>query len=269
MKNLSLKPLIFLISILLYFIQVNAQDFEVAPVMINFQVEPGNNDSRKVSIINHSDKTQSFSLKLADYELDSLGRSVRLQPGQSGRSISNMVTFSPSYFELPPNGRIYVDVMITVPSGEYGTKWGIISVEASQEKSSIDADKSLVTGILLSPRIAIFINQSPKSNKNYKGKILSFNETTKEGSESRTFTVVAQNVGDKELKAEVSLMLADLNTGEETKLSSKKENIYPGVKKNIDFIVKDLKPGKYALAAILDYGHNSDLEGSQIIIEQK
>jgi hypothetical protein len=264
------KVIVFL---LLSFIKVNihfAQDFEVSPVMINFKVEPGNNEVRKIAITNHSDKTQSFSLKFSDYEFDQTGKQQKLKAGDSGRSILNFITVTPTFFELLPNQRTFVDLTLTVPLGEYGTKWGIISVEATQEKTSIEVDKSLATGILVSPRISIYVYQSPKSNTNYKAKILSFNEKTNINDQNvRLFNLKVHNIGDKEINGEVTLILSNLATGEEKKIYVQKHKMYPNVIKDIEMIVKDIKPGKYALAAIFDYGKDADLEGAQLIIEQK
>lgn len=246
-----------------------AQDFEVAPVYVNFQVEPGNNETRRVSIINHADKNQVFNLKLTDYEPDSTGRSIRMKAGESSRSLNQMLTFSPSLLELPPNGQGFVNLNLTVPPSEFGSKWGLVSVEATQERTAADVDKTLSTGILISPRISIYVLQSPKSNTNYKAKVIGIKEITEEGDVKRRFEATVENVGDKQLTAKLNLMVANMATGEELELGEKKETIYPGVKKKIEFIIDPLEPGKYALAVILDYGSKSNLEGTQIIIEQE
>ena len=48
------------------FFQVQSQDFEVIPVDLQFEVEPGNSESQKITIINHAAKETSFTLELFD-----------------------------------------------------------------------------------------------------------------------------------------------------------------------------------------------------------
>lgn len=246
-----------------------AQDFEVAPVYINFQVEPGNNETRRVSIINHADKNQVFNLKLTDYEPDSTGRSIRMKAGESSRSLNDMITFAPSFLELPPNGQGYINLNLTVPPNDFASKWGLVSIEATQERTATDIDKSLTTGILINPRISIYVFQSPKSNTNFKARVISLNEITKPEDSKRSFEATIENVGDKQVNAKLTMLVANINTGEENELGQKTESIYPGVKKKILFTIDKLEPGKYALAVVLDYGSKTNLEGTQIIIEQE
>lgn len=246
-----------------------AQDFEVAPVYVNFQVEPGNSETRKVTIINHGDRAQTFNLTLSDYEIDENGSTKKVKDGQPERSLKEVLTFSPSVLELPPNGKGAVDLILTVPSGDYNTKWGIVSVEATKERVADQVDKSLATGVIISPRIAIFVNQSPRSNNKYSAKILSFTEITEPGDKRRKFSAVVHNTGDKIIKAKTKLLLANIQTGEEKEITDAEETVYPGTKKTIEFSIAPPAPGKYALAVILDYGHNTNLEGAQIVIDQK
>ena len=78
-----------------------------------------------------------------------------------------------------------------------------------------------------------------------------------------------KNVGEKEIQAKVSLLLSNLQTGEEIEVDMKQESLYPSTLRTFEFILGDIPAGKYALAAILDYGKHSNLEGAQIIIDQK
>jgi hypothetical protein len=246
------------------------QDFEVAPVVLNFKVEPGNMETRKVAIRNHSDKIQAFSLKLSDYEIDSVGKKKRVPAGTSKRTLADWVGINPSFFELNPNQSTEVEVTITVPPDGISSRWGIITVQATQERTALEVDKVIATGVLVQPRIAIFVSQSPRSNKNYKAVIKSFSEITKEKDTQRKFSIVVYNAGEKEIKANVTLVLSNIQTGEEKKVDMKSETMHPESTKTFELkLPPDVAKGKYALAAILDYGHGSTLEGSQLIIEQK
>ena len=262
-----MKKIIFTLFSVCFFIGIKSQDFEVAPVLMNFSVEPGGSGSHNLHITNHGDKRQQFLLKLADYKIDSLGKRRRVEAGSTDKTLADWISFSPSLVELNPNQSTDILVTLAVPDGHASTRWGVLYVQATQEQTSFDADKVVAAGIRIQPRIAVYIYQSPRSNTNYKAIIESFNEVTKENSSSRTFKATVKNVGEKEIKAKVSLLLSNMSTGEETKLKTKTESLYPMIKKDFDFqLPSDIKKGKYALAAILDYGHNTALEGAQVII---
>ena len=265
---MTLRILFIAFTTLLSFLNTIAQDFEVAPVTVNFKVEAGNTKVRTLYITNHDDKTQIFNLTLTDYEVDENGNSLKKKEGNPKRSLKKALTISPSFIELPPNGSGQVDLILKIPSGDSNTKWGMVSVEAVNERT-INVDQSLATGIKISPRIAVYIQQSPRSNNQYSAKVLSFVETTKEGDIKRTFETAVENFGGKIMTASLKLLLANIDSGEETELMNTTANLHPEQKKTISFSIDRPKPGKYALAVILDYGHNASIEGSQIVIEEK
>ena len=265
---MTLRILFIAFTTLLSFLNTIAQDFEVAPVYTSFKVEAGNTETRTLNIINHDDKTQIFNFTISDYEVDENGSTVRVKDGNTKRSLKKALTISPSFVEIPPNGKAVVDLMLSIPGGDYNTKWGIISVEAANERT-INVDKGVTTGIVISPRIAVYVHQSPRSNNQYSAKVLSFVETTKEGDDKRTFETAVENVGGKIMGVSLQLLLANISNGEEIELSTKKTNLHPDQKKTFSFSIDRPKPGKYALAVILDYGHNASIEGSQIMIEEK
>lgn len=249
---------------------LSSQDFEVAPVVLNFKTEPGAIESKKITVRNHADKKQAFVLKLSDYEIDSMGKKQRLPPGKSKRSCANWISLNPSFFELNPNEKTEVEVIMAVPEDGFTSRWGVLSVQATTEQTFQEVDKVVATGIVVSPRIAVMIFQSPKSNSNYKAVIRSFNEVVKTGAKQREFNVEVVNVGDKEIKANVYLMLSNIQTAEESKVANATETLLPGTKKVFTLKIPAETPkGKYALAALLDYGHGTPLEGSQLIIEQE
>lgn len=246
-----------------------AQDFEVSPVIINFNANPGEIQQAKVTIRNHANIKQVFTFNLGDFELDTTSRKVRMAPGTSARSCADWLTISPSFVELKPNEEREITVIVTVPKEKSGSKWSMIYVQASNEQNENPIDKQLATGIKIVPRIVIQVNQSSKINTNYKAKIYSLTEIESETDSLHTYTAIVENTGDKIIEANVQLALANLTTAVEQKFKAKMERVYPGEKKTFTLILPqgNYSTGKYALAAILDYGHNTNLEGSQILIE--
>ncbi|MCB0395175.1 MAG: hypothetical protein KDD36_00895 [Flavobacteriales bacterium] len=271
-KNVEIRiKWAFVLAMLLVHVTAYTQDFEVSPVVLNFSVEPGGIATEKVLIRNHANTTQHFEFKLGDYEVDDNGEKKRLPPGTASRSCADWISVNPGFLELKPNEEAEVNVIMTVPKNGSETRWGIIYVQAATERTSLDVDKNVAAGVLLKPRIVIFVSQSPKSNTNFQGKIQNLTELPiSKDPASREFEVEVMNSGDKMLESKVYLVLADIQSGEEIRYSPTKKTLVPGSKGVFKLTIpkSDIKKGrKYALAAVLDYGHRSALEAVQIMIE--
>ncbi|CAG5077795.1 COG1470 family protein [Parvicella tangerina] len=257
---------ILLIQFLLGFCM--AQDFEVAPVIVNFDANPGEIQKAEITIRNHANIKQSYTITLGDFIIDEKGDKKRIPAGQSEKSCANWTTVTPSFIQLNPNEEKNISVLMTVPKDGYDTRWCLLYVQTAEEQTENPVDKQLQTGIRVKPRIAVLINQSPKSNSNYSGKIYDLKDITTAEDSTYQYQVTVENTGDKILEASVQLYLANLSTATEKKYPSQMQRVYPGEKRTfILSLPKGEGSGKHALAAILDYGHGSDLEGTQIMID--
>jgi len=262
--------LIISFCFLFFAFSASAQDFEVAPVVINFTANPGEIQTRQINLINHSPKPQKYTLKLSDYEIDAEGNKKAVPLGSSKRSCADWITLNPSFVELNPNQSISIEALMTVPKDGFNTRWSIIYVEVSKEQSSSDVDKNLATGVVLIPRIVIMVNQSPTSNNNYKANITGLKEVSKPGDKQRSFEVLVTNTGDNVIEGNVTLALANIQTAREEKFSPVKVTVYPDASRTVTLhLPSALTKGKYALAAILDYGHRQPLEGTQLMLDVK
>jgi hypothetical protein len=202
--------------------------------------------------------------------LDKEGNKKSVPLGTSPRSCSSWITINPSLIELNPNQSATIDVLMTVPKDGFSSKWCMIHVESTKEQTGFDADKTLATGVLLVPRIVILVKQSPKSNNNYKATISGLKETTKATDKWRTFDVLVTNIGDNIIDATITPVLANLQTAEEEKFAPVKVTVYPDNSRYVTLqLPKTIAKGKYALAAIMDYGRRQSLEGTQLMLEVK
>lgn len=254
----------------LIFTFVSAQDFEVSPVLMNYTADPGEIQTKQINLINHSSIPQTYTLKISDYELDADGNKKPVPPGKSKRSCSDWLTINPSLVELNPNQSAKIDAIMAVPKNGFGAKWCMVYVEVTKEQSALDADKSLATGVLLVPRIVILVKQSPKSNNNYRATISGLKETTAPGDATKSFEVLVTNTGDNVIDANVNLALADIQTAKEEKFSPVRVTVYPDASRVVKLqLPTELAKGKYALAAILDYGHRQPLGGTQMMLDVK
>lgn len=264
-----MKYLFIALSLLIYSISFS-QDFEVAPVLVSFNAEPGSIQSTKLSIKNYANIKQRFEVTLSDYSMDKQGNKSSLAAGQSENSLANWLTINPSFVELNPNESKEIELLITVPKGHSETRWGMAHVQVAKEKSAFDVDKEMATGVVLVPRIVVLIKQSPKSNQNYSAKIQDLKEIANNKSGNRTFEALIVNNGDKVVDAKVSLSVANIMTAKEESFPQKKFTVYPKQSRLIQIsLPKKLEKGKYAVAVIMDYGHRKSLEGAQLMIEEK
>lgn len=249
---------------------LNAQDFEVSPVVMNFNAEPGEIQKKQLTLINHSAQPQKYNLKISDFVLDADGNRKIVPLGSSKRSCADWINISPSFIELNPNQTAQLDVMMTVPKDGFSSRWCMVHVEVAKEQSAFEADKTLATGVLLVPRIVVMVKQSPRSNSNYKATINGLKEITKRTDKQQRFEVMVANVGDNVIDANVYLTLANLQTGKEEKFGIVKTTVYPDASRKVTLqMPRVVAKGKYVLAAILDYGHRQPLGGTQLMLEIK
>lgn len=261
---------LFIIAFLFLGLNSFSQDFEVSPVDIKFNANPGEIQIKKVTIRNYGNKKQQFSLVLHDYEINDVGKKIPVKEGESKHSLANWLNVNPSFFELNPNETKEIDIILTVPHDGTGTRWGKLGVQPAVEQTASEADKSLAAGVLVVPRIVIWITQTPKSNNNFSASIKDLVDISLPNDTLRKFSANIINTGENIVSGKIFLAVADLATANEKKYPPIEEKIYPGSSKKVTLkIPEKLSPGRYVIAVILDYGHRKPLEGTQIMIEQK
>lgn len=244
-----------------------AQDFEVAPVLVSFDANPGETQSQTLTVRNHGNEVQKFVLNLADYEVDEEGTKMARETGSTNRSLADWITVNPSFVELNPNEEASADLIMTVPRTGFSTRWGMIQVEVAKEQGPSQADKQLSTGVVIVPRIVVLVKQSPRSNQNYSGTVSGLKEVEAGRSDNRSFEAMLSNTGDKILDARVFLALANLETAEEKQFKPTTVTVYPGQQRKVVLALPEQpEPGQYALAFLMDYGHRSAIEGAQILL---
>jgi len=243
------------------------QDFEVAPVLVSFNANPGENQNRTLTIRNHSNERQLFGLTLADYVVDEDGTRSAVEAGSTDRTLADWITINPSLLELNPNESGQAELILTVPRTGFNTRWGMVHVEVTREQTPSDVDKQLTTGVVIVPRIVVLVQQSPRSNQNYRGTVSGLREITDEDRTLRSFEATLTNTGDKVLDAKVFLALANLQTAEEKQYHPTSVTVYPGQQRKVVLSLPEApSPGQYALAFLMDYGHRAPIEGAQILL---
>jgi hypothetical protein len=268
MRILLTKVKLLLINLLITWAAcVYSQDFEVAPVLISFDANPGENQNKSLTVRNHGNERQKFVLNLVDYTLNEEGSKIAQEAGSSNRSLADWLTVNPSFVELNPNESAGVDLIMTVPRTGFSTRWGMIQVEVAKEQVASEADKQLTTGVVIVPRIVVLVKQSPRSNQNYSGTVSGLKEVEGTQSELMSFEAMLTNTGDKILDGKVFLALANLETAEEKQFNPISVSVYPDQSRRVVLTLPEHpEPGQYALAFLMDYGQRAAIEGEQILL---
>lgn len=245
------------------------QDFEVAPVSLDFNAEPATSQTKIISIKNHSSKNTSYLVSIADFLPSQAGDNKVLPPNSTKNSCANWLTINPSFFEIVPGGEINLQISMMVPGDEYKTAWCIVYIQPSKEQTSWGVDKSLGAGVTVTGRIGVNIFQAPGSITSQGIQVSNFQEITSEGT-ARKFSATVENIGDRITPCKIFLMASNLSTGEEHKYEAQNLVVYPKMSRNIELeLPSNLANGTYSIAALVDYGPKFPLAGAQIIVEIK
>ncbi len=263
MKHTLISFLFFLLSSLLA-----AQDFEVSPLKMFFDAEPGETQTKFIMVKNHNSGVETFILSLSDYSVNSKGKGQYDDAGSLKQSIADWTSIAPSFFELQPNEEKQITVTMQQPIDDFGSKWGVIFVQTAKEQTTYTADKKLAAGMSMNARVAISVYQTPSSNTTYKATLSSLTEIGSATDSVRTFTILVNNLGDIITDCKVFLIATNIETVEEFQFPEKTFTMYPKSSRKIILnMPKSLPKGTYSLAAILDYGSKTNLEGTQTILK--
>jgi len=255
------------IIVQIFMFNVFGQDFEVSPLKLYFNADPGESQTRYIKVKNHESKVETFILSVSDYNIDSKGKGSYVDAGSLKNSIADWLSIAPSFFELNPNEEKEIAITLQQPADNIASKWGIIFIRTAQEQTAYSADQGLAAGMTVSGRIAIHVYQTPGINKSFKATISNLNELTVKTDTIRTFSVLVNNLEDRITPCKVYLIATDIETAEETMFDADEFVMFPKSSRKLELYMERILPkGTYSLAAILDYGSSSNLEGTQTVI---
>ncbi len=250
--------------------RLSAQDFELSPAKLLYTAEPGENQSKTISVKNHGSKKQSFLIALNDYVPSESGGKNILPPNTTKRSCTNWLNINPSFFDLNPGEEKKITVTLMVPSSEYLSAWCMLYVQPVQEQTASSASKEVSAGMRLAGRIGITVNQTPKSNLNQQVKIYNLKEIPAQKQETLSFAAAIDNMGECITACKTFILITNLETLEENKYSEMEIETFPKNTREILYTIPKILPkGIYSIAAIVDYGSKSSLEGAEIRYEVK
>ncbi len=246
--------IVFILSFLFKISPFYSQDFEVSPIKMSFNAQPGEIQIKTLNVTNHSQNKAIFSVKLSDFLINNDGQRNYLQKGTTNNSLNEWLEISPNFLEVNPNETKTITIKINAPQDDFSSKWGILFVETSQEQSAFGADAKVATGVKLSPQIAVLVFQSPKATDGFDLKINQLKEITLTTDTKRQFSANVENKGNQIVTCKINLVAANLQTAEETIFPPEQYDIYPNSSRLIKLTLPNqLAKGKYSLSAILTY----------------
>lgn len=245
-----------------------SQDLEVAPIRVNFNIAPGETQSRTVAVKNHSNRKETVTMRIQDFLVQRTGEREMLSGGSTRNTIANWITVSPAILELEPNEERTVQLTLQAPVDDYRSRWGVMSFATAVEQPVFSADRDLQTGVTISGRIDIFLSYNPAGGDPGRLEISNLRETESSNPEERRFQVNLENVGERIINGRVFLIASNLQTASEERFRTVEVATYPQTMRTVELTLPaTLPPGRYSLAAILDYPGSASLKGTQIIID--
>jgi len=243
-----------------------SQDFEVAPVKMEFVVNPDESQTKILSIKNHANFKTSFTISFADFIIDNEGHKQSIKKNSTKTSCADWITPEKTFFDINPNEQVQIKITMQPPADNLTTRWALMYIQTVKEQTSFDVDKSSIgAGIRLSGRISVEVYRKPKTPIVSNLIIKNLHEKANTDSKTRIFTTEVVNLGSNIANCKITFIASDLNTAEEIEFDPIYILSYPGFTREVKFeLPKTMPPGKYSFAALLDYGKTTTIKGTRL-----
>ncbi len=261
------KNKILILFVLLSFSNnVFAQDFEIAPVKMEFNINPEESQTKILSVTNHANFKTSFTISFADFIIDKDGKKQAIEKNSTKTSCVDWITPEKTFFDIDPNEHVDIKITMQVPVDDYTSRWAFMYIQTVKVQSSFDVDKSgFGAGVHLSGRINVEVSRKPTTPVTDDLKIKDLRELIKEDSENRIFIADILNLGKNIANCKITFIASDLNTAEEIEFDPIHLISYPGFLREVRFeLPNTMPPGKYSLVALLDYGKTTTIKGVRL-----
>jgi len=270
-----MRNVIHLILMILMMSHARAQSVAVSPSRLYYKVNVGDYKNQVLRVTNNSDKAQSFTVTFGDFEAPgSEGKSEFMPAGTSEHGCSQWLSADPPFFTLEGGQTQEVRILLQVPNTpEANTvRWAtaIIKLQKEKDDASQKTADGVGLGILQTFQFVVHIFQTPPSVTYKKAEITSFGEVTTPNDTARRVAIHTKNIGDAIIDCAAYVDITSLTTGDEQRIKPVAFTILPGGSRDIRFsLPKNLKPGKYSLLGVVDYGSDEEVQAAEMEIEVK
>lgn len=253
-------------------VRVSAQQININPSLIDFHIDNvGSSESQVVVITNNSTSRQSFELSLGDWNRKADGSHEYFKPNTTPFSCAEWIKLDKNFLEIEAgkSGEITVNIQApNKPEELEAMKWAMLFVQSANLKKPVtngpNEAKASIQEII---RIGIHIYQTPASLTETSASAVGLTQNLKE---PRVYDFEVKNTGKVMITGNFHLEITNLATSAETILPAKSFPIFPGGTRIVPFeLPADIKPGKYSILGVLDYGESFSLEAVEKNIEIK
>ena len=252
--------------------KVSAQQININPSLIDFHLQNvGSSENQVVVITNNSTSRQSFELSLGDWNRKPDGSHEYFQPNSKPYSCASWIKLDKNFVEIEAGKSGEVTVTILAPNKPEeleAMKWAMLFVQSANIKKPVtngpNEAKASIQEII---RVGIHIYQTPASLTEASASAIGLTQNAKQ---PKVYDFEVKNTGKVMITGNFHLEITNLATSAETILPVKTFPIFPGGTRIVPFeLPADLKPGKYSILGVLDYGENYSLEAVEKNIEIK
>ncbi len=254
----------------------------VSPSRLRMAGEPGETITKRITITNDTEAANSFKLSFQDFNMNGYGKSSFLPAGEGQYSLAKWASISPSFVELKPFEKREVTLTLTLPDNEAARRaaWSILMVEQTAEKRSLDipdpGSENVAFGVIPTFAFGVFLYQNPPNVLNNSVEFTDFRldlnleeqkqKQTEQAPGKLTFTV--ENTGDGISYCTAYIELTNLHSGTQERMPVKHFTILPNLIRDFEyFLPPGLGSGKYSAVAVLDFGHEAEIQAAEMEFE--
>jgi hypothetical protein len=243
----------------------------VAPSSMRFRTNPGNSDTRILTITNDTYKKYRFKITFSDVDMNREGTITGDKTTDIG--LKNWIVADPNFVEIEPGEKAKINITVNIPNIDAANRaaWCMGIIDEVQENTEIapnENSESLTFGVKPSFGFAVYFYQNPPSVGVSEVEILDFSFSYNE--KNKYIHLLVENIGKGIARAKAYVELDELNTGYHETLDLQIFNVLPSRQREFTFTLPGKMPnGKYSIMGILDFGSDEEIKAAskEIIIQ--
>ena len=243
----------------------------VAPSSMRFRTNPGNSDTRILTITNDTYKKYRFKINFSDVDMNRGGKIPNDKTTDIG--LKNWIVADPNFVEIEPGEKAKINITVNIPNIDAANRaaWCMGIIDEVQENTQIAPNKnseSLTFGVKPSFGFAVYFYQNPPSIGVSELEILDFSFSYNE--KNKYIHLLVENIGKGISRAKAYVELDELNTGFHETLDLQIFNVLPNRQREFTFTLPGKMPkGRYSIMGILDFGSDEEIKAAskEIIIK--
>jgi hypothetical protein len=262
------RPAVVVLTFILLSIGIHAQVFIEGSLVHTLEVDPGASYAGTIEVGNAGSDARAVRVYQTDYFFNADGKVDYEDAGAVSRSNGLWISFFPSRFTVPGNGKVAVTYQVEVPVDPemVGTYWSMLMVEGIPEDSpEAGGDDQSVPSIGISQlvrygvQIATHVGTSGAKTLKTIGARLA----REEGSVFLLLDV--QNTGERMAMPDVNAEAFNGDGDKVAVISGSSKRIYPETSVRYRLDLSSLDTGEYRVLVILDAG-GDDVFGASYAI---